>query len=112
MLQEWEHSSSARRRLARNGSTDLKLQWTQGLKSPCAGALNETVVAKFYQILAQTVEKYQVKPENIYNMDEKGVQFGIGIQQRVLVDRNQFAPGTCSSIVPCFRSLVGLQLSA
>ncbi len=59
---------------------DLKLRWTQGLESPRAGALNETVVAEFYQLLAETVEKYQVKPENIYNMDEKGVQLRIGIQ--------------------------------
>ncbi len=68
---------------------DLKLRWTQGLESPRAGALNEAIVAEFYRILAETVEKYQVKPENIYNMDEKGVQLGIGMRARVLVDRNQ-----------------------
>ena len=68
---------------------DLKLRWTQGLESPRAGALNPAVTAEFYQLLEDTIKEFNIKPENIYNMDEKGVQLGVGMRSRVLVDRTK-----------------------
>jgi len=54
-----------------------------------ARALNQTHVTGFFDILTKLVEEYNIVPENIYNMDEKGIQMGVGKSTLVLVDRNQ-----------------------
>lgn len=64
--------------------------WTIPLESKRAQALNRANVTSFFDILFNLQHQYDVPPENIYNMDEKGVQLGIGDgQQRVLVNREQ-----------------------
>ena len=52
-------------------------------------SLNQTNVAGFYELLMEIVAQHSIKPSNIYNMDEKGVQLRVGGRTRVLVDRNQ-----------------------
>lgn len=68
---------------------EIKRRWTVALESSRARALNRTNVAEFFELLHKTVEQYNIQPENIYNMDEKGMQMGVGMRARVLVDRNQ-----------------------
>ncbi|KAJ7847894.1 hypothetical protein B0H14DRAFT_2356942, partial [Mycena olivaceomarginata] len=43
-----------------------------------AKAFNQPVVDRFFDTLAELVEKHKIPSENIYNMDEKGVQRGGG----------------------------------
>jgi len=43
-----------------------------------AKALNQTAVDGFYDVLEAVVEEFHIKQENMWNMDEKGVQLGIG----------------------------------
>jgi hypothetical protein len=76
-------------RLFRKRNPDLKARWASGLEACRAQAVNRTVVSEFYDILQELVETYQIPPENIYNMDEKGIQLGIGKRVKVLVDRDQ-----------------------
>jgi Tc5 transposase DNA-binding domain/helix-turn-helix, Psq domain len=68
---------------------DLKVRWTTSMEKCRAQALNRTAVEEFYVVLRELIEKYNIPPENIYNMDEKGLQLGIGMKIRVLVDREQ-----------------------
>ncbi|KAJ4488693.1 hypothetical protein C8J55DRAFT_486935 [Lentinula edodes] len=68
-----------------------------------ARALTPAAVSGFYDILDNTVSEYHITPENIYNMDEKGIQLGIGARTAVLVDRNQ---KSVASIEPGNRDLV------
>jgi hypothetical protein len=68
---------------------ELKVKWTTSLESCRAQALNPTVVGEYFSLLRETMEEYQIKPENIYNMDEKGVQLSIGSRVAALVDRDQ-----------------------
>jgi hypothetical protein len=68
---------------------DLVVRWTTGLESCYVCALNKTQVTEFFEILKDLTEKYHIKPHNIYNMDEKGLQLGVGKRARVLVDRDQ-----------------------
>lgn len=68
---------------------DLKVCWTTGLEECRARSLNPTVVAEFYKLLEETIKEYNIPPENIYNMDEKGIQLGIGKRVAALVDRDQ-----------------------
>jgi hypothetical protein len=77
--------------LRTNGSrrTELKTKWTVGLEQCRAQSLNATAVAGFFEVLDNAIEKYNIPEENIYNMDEKGLQLGIGKRVLALVDRNQ-----------------------
>lgn len=68
---------------------DLVARWTTGLESCRARALNKTQVTEFFDILKDLTEQYHIKPHNIYNMDEKGLQLGVGKRAKVLVDRDQ-----------------------
>ena len=35
------------------------------------------------------MQEFSIKPENTWNMDEKGVQLGIGVKAAAIVDRDQ-----------------------
>ena len=68
---------------------DLKVKKTQGLETARAKALNQFAVGDFFDMLDELIKEYDIVPENLYNMDEKGVQLGIGAKVAVLVDRDQ-----------------------
>jgi len=68
---------------------DLKVKATTGLEKCRAKALNPTAVHGFYNILEEVVAEFNIKPENMWNMDEKGVQLGIGAKVSAIVDRDQ-----------------------
>jgi hypothetical protein len=65
--------------------TDLKMKKTTGLSTSRATALNKTSVEGFYSLLEELVEKFNIEVGNMYNMDEKGVQLGIGAKVRHLI---------------------------
>ena len=54
-----------------------------------AQGLNPTVVAEYYALLKELIDEYNIPYENIYNMDEKGIQLGIGMRVAALVDWDQ-----------------------
>lgn len=68
---------------------ELKAKWTTGLEKCRAQSLNEAAVKEFYNVLGELLEQYNIPEENIYNMDEKGIQLGIGQKVLALVDRDQ-----------------------
>lgn len=68
---------------------DVKLMRTRALESCRAQSLNFTQVMRFYDILEEVLVRLDIKEDRIYNMDEKGVQLGIGGQKGVLVDAKQ-----------------------
>lgn len=68
---------------------DLKIKKTQGLEAACAKVLNQFVVGEFFDMLDELIKEYDILPKNPYNMDEKGVQLGIGAKVVVMVDRYQ-----------------------
>ncbi|KAJ3740688.1 hypothetical protein EV360DRAFT_16766, partial [Lentinula raphanica] len=59
------------------------------LEEARARSLTPAAVNGFYDLLQETVTEFNIPPENIYNMDEKGIQMGVGDRTAVLVDRNQ-----------------------
>ncbi|KAF8825264.1 hypothetical protein HHX47_DHR7000370 [Lentinula edodes] len=67
---------------------ELSLKNTIPLKESYACALTPATISGFYDILDNTVSEYYISPENIYNMDKKGIQLGIGACTAVLVDCN------------------------
>jgi len=68
---------------------ELKVKWTTGLESCRARALNPSLVQEFYDLLEEVREEYNIEPSNTYNMDEKGVQLGVGSRVAAIVDRDQ-----------------------
>ena len=70
---------------------ELKLKMTTSLEKCRAKALNQTAVEGFYDILEGVVKEFDIKPENMWNMDEKGVQLGIGAKVAAIIDRDQAA---------------------
>ena len=68
---------------------DLRVKWTTSLETCRAASLNPHAVHQYFQLLEELITSYQVHPANIYNMDEKGIQLGIGNRTKVLVDRDQ-----------------------
>ena len=80
-------SSWGKRFMARH--PELKIKWTTSLQQCRAHALNPTVVAEYFKILAEVINEHQIPIENIYNMDEKGIQLGVGKRVAAIIDRDQ-----------------------
>lgn len=68
---------------------DLKMKKTTGLEKARANALNQFAVNKFFDMLTDVIKEYNILPENLYNMDEKGVQLGIGAKITAMIDCDQ-----------------------
>jgi hypothetical protein len=68
---------------------DLKMKKTTGLKKACAKALNRHAVNEFFDMLMEVIEEYGILPENLYNMNEKGLQLGIGARATAMIDCDQ-----------------------
>jgi hypothetical protein len=68
---------------------DLKMKMTTGLEKARAKALNQFAINEFFDMLTNVMEEFNILPENIYNMDEKGIQLGIGAKITAMIDRNQ-----------------------
>lgn len=49
--------------------------------------------ALYFELLAQKIEKYNLKPEQIYNMDEKGFMIGITARSKRIFARRQYEQG-------------------
>jgi hypothetical protein len=65
---------------------DLKMKKTTGLEKACTKALNQFAVNKFFDMLTEVMKEYDILPENLYNMDEKGIQLGISARVTAMVD--------------------------
>jgi len=68
---------------------ELKTRWTRNFEASRARSLNETNTSSFFSLLEETVKEFQIDDDDIYNMDEKGIQLGITGRVQTLVDRNQ-----------------------
>ena len=68
---------------------DLKTKWTQSLEKCRANNVNYANVNNFYDMYEGLVEEYNIPIENIYNMDEKGLQLGVGKRIAAIIDRDQ-----------------------
>lgn len=68
---------------------DITVRWTTSLEACRANSLNRTLVREYFDILNELITTYHIPPENIYNMDEKGLLLGIGKRVAAIVDRDQ-----------------------
>jgi hypothetical protein len=71
---------------------NVVLRKPSGLDPKRAQAFNRPTVMRHFDLLEAITTKYNIPPENIYNMDEKGVQRGGGrrvLGQKFLVPRDK-----------------------
>jgi hypothetical protein len=68
---------------------ELKVKWSSTLEKCRAASLNPTLVNEYFNLLEDTIKTHNIPAENIYNMDEKGIQLGIGQKVKAFVDRDQ-----------------------
>ena len=68
---------------------NLKMKKTTGLEKARMKALNQFAVDEFFSMLADVMKEFHILPGNIYNMDEKGIQLGIGARVSAMIDRDQ-----------------------
>ncbi|KAF9493228.1 hypothetical protein BDN71DRAFT_1376755, partial [Pleurotus eryngii] len=54
-----------------------------------AKALNCQNVNSYFDILEEVIRDYNIRPENIYNMDKKGLVMGAAARSSTLVDHDQ-----------------------
>jgi hypothetical protein len=72
---------------------EVNFRWGKRKDSKRTNGLNRTNVETFYQLLKKILDENDIHPDNIYNMDEKGLQEGGGtIRRRVLVAAEQKVP--------------------
>jgi hypothetical protein len=68
---------------------DLKMKKTTGLEKAHAKALNQFAINGFFKMLTKVIVECNILPENLYNMDQKGLQLGIGAKITAMIDQNQ-----------------------
>jgi hypothetical protein len=68
---------------------ELKTVWSSTIDGARARQINETVVQDFYDKLIGEIAGSHIPPENIFNMDEKGVVCGQHDRVKVWVDGKQ-----------------------
>ena len=69
----------------------IVLRRSSGLDPKRARAFNMTTVSHHFKLLEEYIEKHDIPWENIYNMDEKGIQLGggrKGTQQKFFFSRS------------------------
>lgn len=67
----------------------LKMKKTTGLEKARAKGLNQYAVNEFFDMLTDVMKEFNILPDNLYNMDEKGIQLGIGARITAMIDRDQ-----------------------
>jgi hypothetical protein len=66
-----------------------RLPYTQSLEKCCENNVNPATINKFFDIFEEVVSEYNINESDIYNMDKKGIQLGVGKQVAALIDRDQ-----------------------
>ena len=72
-----------------NRHPELRTRYTQSLEKCRADNVNPTTIAGFFDVFAFVVKEFNIQPHCLYNMDEKGVQLGIGKKMVAIVDQSQ-----------------------
>ena len=64
-------------RFLKRHSIDLVSKWSMGLDHNRSRADSAFKYALYFELIRKKIEQYSVKPQHIYNMDEKGFLIGV-----------------------------------
>ena len=68
---------------------NLKTQYTQSFEKCHANNVNPATVNKFCDTFEDVVKEYNIDESDIYNMDKKGIQVGVGKWVAAIIDCDQ-----------------------
>ena len=61
-------------RFAQRNAERIKISWSRPLEDKCGHGANPHTNEAWWNLLGETIEKYDIKPHNIYGTDEVGIQ--------------------------------------
>jgi len=71
-----------------NHHPELRTRYTQSLEKCRASNVNPAIISEFFDVFTSVVKEFNIQPNRLFNMDEKGVQLGIGKKVVAIVDRD------------------------
>jgi hypothetical protein len=75
-------------------SDKLVLRFSTGLDVQRKRADSAYKYSLYFELLARKIEQYEISPEQIYNMDEKGFMIGITTRSKRIFSRRQYEQGS------------------
>jgi hypothetical protein len=72
---------------------ELKSKFIPPLDKERATTQDPDVFARYFALFWSIIDKYDIYPEDIHNMDEKGFMQGVIAKQRVIVSRDEAFKG-------------------
>jgi hypothetical protein len=66
---------------------ELQTKFVTGLDKERAEAQDPDIFRNWFELYKATVQKYSVKPQNRYNMDEKGIMRGFIGKVKVIISK-------------------------
>ena len=86
-------------RFLRRHQVELVSKWTMGLDHNRARADSAFKYTLYFELLRKKLEQYEVEPQNIYNMDEKGFLIGILSKMKRIFSRRRYEAGEIKQII-------------
>ena len=62
----------------------LSMYWSNTLDSSCGCAVNPVTKEKYFRLLKEIIEEYNIPDELVYSADEIGIQVDIGVTEHVI----------------------------
>ncbi|CBQ70083.1 related to transposase [Sporisorium reilianum SRZ2] len=88
----------------------LKSTYSRCVENACIKAVNPEHIRQFIERLQEVIDKYKIKSDMIFNMDETGFMFGMGGKQHVVIPKGHArfkgVPGNWQSttVIECIGS--------
>ena len=86
-------------RFLRRHQTELVSKWTMGLDHNRSRADSAFKYSLYFELLRKKIEQYEVEPQHIYNMDEKGFLIGILSRMKRVFSRRRYEEGSIKQII-------------
>ena len=86
-------------RFLRRHQVELVSKWTMGLDHNRARADSAFKYTLYFELLRKKLEQYEVEPQNIYNIDEKGFLIGILSKMKRIFSRRRYEAGEIKQII-------------
>ena len=78
---------------------ELVLKWTMGLDYNRSRADSAFKYSLYFELLRKKIEQYELEPQHIYNMDEKGFLIGILSKMKRVFSRKRYEEGSIKQII-------------
>jgi hypothetical protein len=78
---------------------DLVSKWTTGMDKDRKRADSAFKYALYFELLKRKIEQYEIEPQHIYNMDEKGFLIGVLSKMKRVFSRRRYEEGGTKQMI-------------